>query len=84
MEPRGFYVQATLPDVFYIFHLETGSHSVAESLTKYLSLVSNLRDPPVSASQVLGLKMCTTIPGSILYFIWNQRLTMLLRASPSI
>ena len=34
-------------------HLRKGIH--------YTDLVLELRDPPASASQVLGLKMCSTI-----------------------
>jgi hypothetical protein len=39
-----------------------GTHSIHQAGLK-------LRDPPASASQVLGLKACATTPSSILYFI---------------
>ena len=60
---------------FFIFYFETGSHEVAEGLTKEREReietgrerVRELRlavnpDPPVSASQVLGLQACATTP----------------------
>ena len=57
------------PYFFFILYFETGSHEVAEGLTKgrerererELRLAAN-PDPPVSASQILGLQACATTP----------------------
>jgi hypothetical protein len=38
-----------------------GTHSVDQAGLE-------LRNPPASASQVLGLKVCATTPGSLSYF----------------
>ena len=70
MYAEAFYLRATPPVLFFMLYFETGSHEVAEGLTKErerdtrretetetereLRLAAN-PDPPVSASQSTGI-----------------------------
>jgi hypothetical protein len=56
---------------FYILFSSLGSRVTAlavQELTLQTGLTSNSRDPPASASRVLILKACVTMPSLINYF----------------
>jgi hypothetical protein len=64
--PQGFLLLLFCFHGFcFVLFFETGFLCVALS-------VLELRNPPVSASQVLGLKACATMPGFLLSFCFKS------------
>jgi hypothetical protein len=68
-----FYFEiAKLPDFFFfflVFRDRVSLYSLGCPGTHFVDQAGlELRNPPVSASQVLGLKACATTPGSDFFF----------------
>jgi hypothetical protein len=58
----------------FVFRDRVSLHSPGCPGTHFVDQAGlELRNPPASASQVLGLKACTTTPGPALSgFVWNM------------
>jgi hypothetical protein len=55
--------------VALVWFFETGFLCVALAVLELTLYTKLARNPPASASQVLGLKMCTTTPGLEMEFL---------------